>query len=135
LALVDTSAWIEYFRRTESVVHRRLRELIVSDGSIAVSQPILMELLAGARDDADEARMRTLTGPFDLLPFDPDIDFEAAALIKRRCRARGLTVASVDCMIGSVAIRYEAAVLSADLDFARIASVVPLELDPATPRD
>jgi predicted nucleic acid-binding protein len=134
LALVDTSAWIEYVRDTGSAVHLRLRELIASDASVALTQPIAMELLTGARDPADELRLRTIIESFDLFPFDPDIDFDQAASIARLCRASGFSVHAVDCMIASVALRFDAAVLAADRDFARIATVVPLLLDEATPR-
>ena len=134
MALVDTSAWIEYVRRTGSPIDLRLDGLIASDATVALTQPVVMELLTGARDATDEARLRALIGAFDLLSFDPDIDFEQAASISRLCRSAGFSVKAVDCMIASVAVRHEAAILAADRDFARIASVVPLGLDPATPR-
>jgi predicted nucleic acid-binding protein len=136
LILVDSSAWVEYDRATASVVERRLTELIDQTGPIALTDPITMELLAGARHDADESRLRRLLGRARLLAFDPVRDFDGATRIYRLCRRRGVTPRDmIDCMIASVALRHRAAVLAQDIDFARIATVVPLELDPATPRD
>ncbi len=134
MTLVDTSAWIEYLRRTESPVNVRLRELIASDAAVATTEPITMEILSGARNGPDERRLRRLLYPRILLPFRGAIDFDGAARIYRLCRRRGVTPRSlVDCMIASVAMRHRAAVLAHDTDFARIASLVALDLDPATP--
>jgi len=46
--LADTSAWVEFDRATGSAVDRRMAELIASDGPLAVTEPVLMEVLAGA---------------------------------------------------------------------------------------
>jgi predicted nucleic acid-binding protein len=133
LILVDTSAWVEYFRGTSSDTHLRVTDLVTSD-EVAVCEPVVMEVLMGARDAANEQRLRGALRTFVLLPFHASIDLEAAAQIYRTCRSSGVTPRSiVDCMIASVAIRHHAAVLARDTDFARIAEVVPLKLDPATP--
>lgn len=133
MILVDTSAWIEYTRATRSEVHLRLAELIESDALVATTDPVDMEVLAGARDSVGERNLRNLLRRFMLLVFDPVADFEAAARIYRRCRGRGVTPRSlIDCMIASVAMRHRASVLAHDTDFALIGSVVALELDPAS---
>ena len=73
--LADTSAWVEYDRATGSRVDLRLRDLIAADGPIAVTEPVIMEVLAGARDDAREADLRRLLLRFHLCQFDPAADF------------------------------------------------------------
>jgi len=93
-----------------------------------------MEVLSGARAGSHEAHLRTILGRHDLIAFDADVDFDGAARITRACRTRGITVGHVDSMIAAVAIRHRTPLLANDLDFARMASVVPLRLDPATPR-
>jgi predicted nucleic acid-binding protein len=50
--LADTSAWVEYDRATGSAVDQRVAELIATDGPLMVTEPVLMEVLAGARDEA-----------------------------------------------------------------------------------
>jgi predicted nucleic acid-binding protein len=47
--LADTSAWVEYDRATGSVIDLRLSELITADGPVAVTEPVIMEVLAGAQ--------------------------------------------------------------------------------------
>jgi predicted nucleic acid-binding protein len=69
--LADTSAWVEYDRATNSAVDRRLTDLIQRDGPVAVTQPVVMEVLAGARDDLREAELRRLLLRFELLASTP----------------------------------------------------------------
>jgi predicted nucleic acid-binding protein len=133
--LVDTSAWVEYDRATGSAVDRRLTALIESDGPVAVTQPVVMEVLAGAPDDRRESDLRRLLLRFELLSFDAVTDFDGAVRIYRRCRAAGVTPRGmVDCMIASVAWRREAAVLAHDADMDRVARVIGIELDEASLR-
>jgi predicted nucleic acid-binding protein len=131
--LADTSAWVEYDRATESPVDRRLSELIEAAGPVAVTEPVVMEVLAGARDERRESDLRRLLMRFELLRFDPVADFDAATRIYRRCRAAGVTPRGmVDCMIAAVAWRREAALLAHDVDLHRVARVVGIELDDAS---
>jgi predicted nucleic acid-binding protein len=133
--LVDTSAWMEYDRATGSAVDRRLTELITRDRWIAVTEPVIMEVVAGARSDTREADLRRLLRRFELLRFDSAVDFDAAARIYRSCRRVGVTPRGiVDCMIASVAHRHSAALLALDADLARVANVVGIDIDDASPR-
>jgi predicted nucleic acid-binding protein len=129
--LADTSAWVEYDRATGSAVDLRLRDLIATDGPLAYTEPILMELLAGARDDQREIDLRRLLLRFRLLPFEAPTDFDGAVRVYRRCRIAGVTPRGmVDCMIATVAQRAGASLLAQDADLARVADVIGLRLDP-----
>ena len=133
MILVDTSAWVEYDRATSSPADVRLSELIARNDEIAVSEPVLMEVLAGARDEKRATDLRRLLLRFHLLPFDAITDFEGAAMIYRRCRRSGITPRGmVDCMIAAVALRSGVGLLTHDADMARIAEVVGIELDSAS---
>ena len=133
MILVDTSAWVEYDRATGSPVDRRLSQLIAGGDQVAVTEPVIMEVMAGARGDDREADLRRLLLRFHLLRFDPVADFEAAARIYRACRRAGVTPRGmVDCMIASVARRHRATVLARDADLSRVADVVGIHLDEAS---
>jgi predicted nucleic acid-binding protein len=133
--LTDTSAWVEYDRATNSAVDRRLTALIENDGPVAVTQPVVMEVVAGARDDRRETDLRRLLVRFELLSFDAVADFDGAVRIYRRCRAAGVTPRGmVDCMIASVAWRREATLLAHDANMDRVARVIGIELDEASLR-
>jgi predicted nucleic acid-binding protein len=133
--LADSSAWVEYDRATGSPPDRRIRELIEGNGPLVVTEPVVMELLAGARDKRREGSLRRLLGGFELLSFDAVTDFDGAALIYRRCRAAGVTPRGlIDCMIAAVAWRNGATLLAHDVDLDRVARVVEIGLDEASLR-
>ena len=136
MILADTSAWIEYDRATGSPVDQRMTALIRDDeDTLAVSEPVMMEVLAGARTQAGEADLRRLLLRFALLSFDPVSDFDAAVRIYRRCRAVGVTPRGLlDCMIAAVGWRSRATLLAHDVDLDRVAGVIGLQLDEASLR-
>jgi predicted nucleic acid-binding protein len=125
--LADTSAWVEYLRRTGSPVNGRLRDL-VADGALAVTEPVEMELLAGRTHD--QRRLERLLAAYPLVPVSAAHDYTAAAALYRTARAAGRTPRSLlDCLIAAVAIRRDLPLLVADRDFPALAAVSPLRLD------
>ena len=130
MILVDTSAWVEFDRATGSTVDVRLSDLIAEDAEIAVTEPVIMEVTAGARSAAREQDLRRLLGRCSLLRFDAAIDFDAASSIYRTCRRSGVTPRGmIDCMIASVAHRFNASLLASDADLHRVAQVIGIPLD------
>ncbi len=135
MILADTSAWVEYDRATGSAVDGRLSALIETEGPLSVTQPVVMEVLAGARNEQREADLRRLLLRFEFLPFDAVTDFDAAVTIYRRCRRAGITPRGMlDCMIAAVAWRQRAALLAHDADLDRVARVIGIDLDDASLR-
>lgn len=133
MILADTSAWVEFDRATGSEADNRLTGLIRTAGPLAVSEPVLMEVLAGARSERRAEELRRLLTSCHVLPFDPTSDFESAAGIYRTCRRAGVTPRGmIDCMIAAVAWRHRAALLAQDVDLVRIAGVIGIDVDPAS---
>jgi predicted nucleic acid-binding protein len=132
MILADTSAWVEFDRATGSAVDLRLTALIAQGEDVAVTEPVIMEVVAGARDDARERDLRRLMARFALLRVDAAIDFDAAARIYRACRRAGVTPRGLlDCLIASVAWRHGASLLSADADLHRVGAVMGITNDTA----
>lgn len=130
MILPDTSAWIEFDRATESDIDLRLNDLIAAGGPVATTEPVVAEVLMGARTDAREYGLRALLARFEPLPFDTTLDFNGAVAIYRRCRQIGVTPRGlVDCMVASVALRHRASLLAHDADVLRIAEVVGIPID------
>ncbi|MBJ7401306.1 PIN domain nuclease [Mycolicibacterium sp.] len=135
MILADTSAWVEYDRATGSAADQRIAALIDEDGPLLFTEPVLMEVLAGARSDARENDLRRMMMRFDLAPFDAVTDVDAATRIYRRCRQAGVTPRGmVDCMIAAVAHRRGLALLAWDADLVRVAEVIGIDLDEASLR-
>lgn len=129
MTLIDTSAWVEYLRATGSPAHRHLQRLIQSDGMLHTTDVIVMEVLAGGRDEAHTARLRRLLSRCEFIPTVGLGDYEQAAALYRRCRRAGETVrALTDCLVVAVAVRAGIDVLQADRDFDALARHSDLRL-------
>jgi hypothetical protein len=127
--LVDTSVWVEFFRATGRPPHRFLADLIDRRAELAVTEPIVMEVLAGARSESDAVRLRDQLLAFEFLPTGLP-DFEAAASIHRTCRRAGTSIRSqLDCVIAAVAIRAGTSLLHVDTDFDVIARHSSLRIE------
>jgi len=128
--VVDACVWsLALARRAprETPAVATFRRLIEDGEEILVPGIVLQELLQGLRSDSAAARLRAVLEPFELVAGDAD-DFARAATIFRSCRARGIGVATIDALIAAIAIGRDAALLTADADFARMAEVVPVRL-------
>lgn len=133
MILADTSAWVEYDRATGSAVDARITELVGSDGPLAVTEPVIMEIVGRARTDERATDLRRMLLRFALLGVDAAADFDGAAGIYRRCRQAGVTPRGmVDCLIASVAQRHGATLLAQDADLAQVARVIGIGLDDAS---
>ena len=126
MVLVDTSVWIEVFRRPA-----RLRLPAVADlEEVVTCLPVVQEVLQGFRDESAyrTAREAMLALPCVESPLRRELFVEAAELY-RAARRSGLTVRSgVDCLIAVCALRHDLQVLHRDRDFGLLARVVPLRV-------
>ncbi len=129
MILVDSSAWVEFLRATGSAAHLRVRSALRNGTDLACTDVIVMEILAGARDDADRDRLRRLLYGLEFLGVEGPVDYESAAELYRFCRRGGETPRKLsDCLIAAVAIRNDAELLCEDADFQAIARHAPLQL-------
>ncbi len=125
--LIDTSAWIEFLRDTGSPTCNRVDSVL--DGEIATCDAVRMEVLAGARDEQHLQSLRRLLALAVTIPIRP-ADYDEAAALYRLCRREGETVRKlIDCLIGAIAIRADAAVLHNDSDFDTLARHADLKVD------
>jgi len=127
--LVDSSAWVEFLRETGSPTNRKLTSMLEEERQLAWTDAVMLEILAGARDDLDRDRLRRLLYSQSLLPLEGPADYESAAELYRRCRRGGETPRGLaDCLIAVVAIRNDAELLCDDADFLAIVRHAPLRL-------
>jgi predicted nucleic acid-binding protein len=120
--LVDSSAWIELLRATGGAADRRLTAAIDTGEPLATTGIVVLEILAGARDERHAGDLSRLLDRCEFLPLEEPSDHEAAAALCRACRRGGTTIRRLpDCLIAAVAIRAGAALLHRDADFDAIA--------------
>lgn len=129
MILVDTSAWIEFLRGTDDPVVARLSHLIESGEELALTEPIVMELLAGATSAPLEKSIGMLVDGLPIVPLDARLDYRAAAQLYVASRRNGHPIRSlVDCLIAAVAVRRDLPVLHRDRDFDFLAEISPLRV-------
>ncbi|MGH2697621.1 MAG: type II toxin-antitoxin system VapC family toxin [Actinomycetota bacterium] len=128
MIVADSSAWIEFLRGTDHPVAETLTELLAGNADIALTEIIVMEVLAGATSDEHFRELRARLIAFPILRLEGLKDFEEASLIYRRCRASGHTLSSMtDCLIAVPVLRAGAVLLHNDSDFDAIGACTALE--------
>jgi hypothetical protein len=122
--LLDTSAWIEVFRKEKPLDLGLLGGL----DEVVTCLPVVQEVLQGFRDEAAfrVAREAMMSLPCIESPLREERFHEAAALY-RAARRAGITVrSSVDCLVAACAIHRGITVVHRDRDYAALARVSPL---------
>lgn len=132
MIVVETSAWIEFFRATGSAADRTIARLIEEgEESIALTEVVVLELLVGVAPGRALERLRRRLLAFTVLPLEGLSGYEAAATLYHACRQAGETLRSLaDCLIAVPALGAGAPVLHADRDFDVLARHTALEVFP-----
>lgn len=129
MILVDTSVWIEYLCNGDQATVARLEALIDAGEDVRITEPIIMELLAGADTPLRESRISQLVNGLPLVPLNPALDYRAAAQLYVLSRKNGHPIRSLnDCLIAAVAVRTDAHLLHRDRDFDFLAAITPLSI-------
>ena len=125
LRLVDTSVWIEVFRKLSQF---DLTSVISLD-EVVTCLPVIQEVLQGFSDERAFRIARDAMFALPILesPVHPGV-YEEAVQLYRSARRAGVTVrSSVDCLIAACAIRHGIPVLHRDRDFSLLARVSSLK--------
>ena len=125
--LVDSSIWIQFFRRPEAVVSLQL-DWLLAHRLVCTTGVVKAELVPGARTPKDFRRLRRL---FDALPLAPEREGFWTHLIRFQCRLQrnGIPETGIpDLIVATVAIQNRKLVFSTDEDFPRMARHIPLRL-------
>lgn len=126
MVLVDTSVWIEVFRKPS----RLDLESIVDFDDIVTCLPVVQEVLQGFTAEPAFLRARESMRALPIVeaPLGGDVCLQAVDLY-RSGRRLGLMIRSgVDCLIAACAIRHQLEVLHCDRDYDAIARVSPLRV-------
>jgi predicted nucleic acid-binding protein len=124
VVLVDTSVWIEVFRKPSRIQ----LDSVVDLDEVVTCLPVIQEVLQGFRDERGFrlARESMLALPIVESPLRSEV-FQEAAQLYRSARRAGVTIRSgVDCLIATCALRHGLVVFHHDRDFSLLAQVSPL---------
>jgi tRNA(fMet)-specific endonuclease VapC len=128
MILIDTSAWIDFFRDREplaSLVDEALR-----DNEAALCGPVEAELRRGFLNKRERTRVLPLLEACHLLT-QPEWLWNEAGELGFALRRRGVTPKTLHLLIATYALTHGAAILTADRDFKLMKKAgLPLQLTP-----
>ena len=115
MKLVDTSAWVEFLRRTgDPAVKHAVARLLQADQT-AFTCPIRFELLSGVKS-GEEADLQQALALSQHVLFE-EADWKEAASLERQLRAKGVRIPRNDLFVAVVAIRTGWPVVCRDAHF------------------
>ena len=122
MKLVDSSAWVEFFRkRGDPVAKQRVAQLLEAEHA-AYTCPIRFELLSGVRPE-EEADLENAFHLSSHIPFETK-DWTNAALLEREIRSKGVTIPRNDLFVATVGIRTGLVVACRDAHFDAVSRAV-----------
>ncbi len=118
MILVDTSAWIAFFRDRGPVA--AIVDHALEDDDVALCGPVFTELRRGFRSAAERSKTIPLLLACHQLPEPASLWNEAGDLGFALAR-RGVTIKSLDLLIAAYALANGVPILTIDRDFPLIA--------------
>jgi predicted nucleic acid-binding protein len=127
--IVDTSVWIDFFAGRDAWQVDVLARQLDQEQPVGLTDVVYAEILQGIKHDADLVAVERQLLTLDVLRLEGLDDFRNAAQLYRAARRKGFTVRrTADCLIATVCIRADRALLHNDIDFACLARVSPLQV-------
>ena len=126
--LVDTSAWILALKIGPSDRVRGVIDGLLAAGRIAIIPIIRLELLGGARSQAEFQRLDRRLSALHQLPL-AQAEWDESAGLSFKLRRTGMTVPYIDVIIAAVAILHGLPLIHANRHFDLIADEVALKAE------
>jgi len=123
--LVDTSAWIEFFRKKDP--HYKVILELIDNTKVCCLGIVLAELLQGAKSQKELDVLKEFLFVFDFLPESTEM-WRKAGELSYLLRQKGKSVGLSDCYISVVAKTNDAALLTLDKHFEVIGKETGLNL-------
>ena len=130
LVLADSSAWVSYFTGHGNTAQGAMGELLRAH-RVAVNEVIRLELLTGAKDEAQYAELADALRGLHALPISGAV-WGRAERLRFELRRKGHVVPVPDVLIASCALLYDCELLHADRHFNLIARLTPLRIHRTT---
>lgn len=125
--LVDTSVWIEFFRKHEP--HHSIVTRLIDDEQVFCCGIILAELMQGAKSDKELAALDDFPRVFPFISDTPQ-SWAAAGKLAFQLRRKGVTIGLSDCCIAVAAASTHAQVATLDSHFKLLVKPAKITLYP-----
>jgi len=123
--LIDTSAWIDFFRKkgpTFSAVAKLLEERRICSAGLIVA-----ELMQGVKSEKELSVIREFSSVFDFFP-ETLQTWEQAGELSFAMRKKGVTIGLSDCYIAILAHDNDVLLLTLDAHFKLIQKEIAISL-------
>ena len=125
--LVDTSVWIEFFRKHEP--YHGIVSRLIDDEQVFCCGIILAELMQGAKSDKELAVLDDFPRVFPFIPETHQL-WVAAGKLAFHLRRKGVTIGLSDCYIAVAAASVRAQVATLDSHFQLLGKPAKIALYP-----
>ena len=115
MILVDTSAWVEFFRGDGSCCDAV--DSALAQGEAALCGPVLTEIHRGLTRKKERHQVMEYLQGCQLLS-QPTALWESAGALGSKLRAGGVTVKTLDLLIATYAVSHDLPILTSDSDFS-----------------
>jgi len=116
--LIDTSAWIDFFRSDSGLAGNVVADLIRFDKAY-LTGPIITELLHGVRGKKEISKLNFIFTTIPCLEINQN-DWQTTGNTLRQLRGKGLSIPLTDVLIATVATRNNMPVLTLDKHFQHL---------------
>ncbi len=125
--IVDSSLWVDYFRKRTPAAVKAQVDGIVRGADVASCAPILFELLR-AVPPKEGRKIEEFFATIPLLE-TPGSLWSDAGHLGQKCAQSGLLTPAIDLLIAQICIHHDVLITTYDADFKKIASVSSLRLN------
>jgi predicted nucleic acid-binding protein len=126
MIILDTSVVVPLVRRVTPAMRQRFSEA-VGDDDVFLTSVTELELLQGARDEAEWKKLEQFLSQQDVIGPSPSTWRQAPRTYFDLRRAGKTVRSSFDCLIAEIAIARDMVLLHNDRDFETIATMRPLK--------
>ena len=125
--LVDSSVWISA-AKSGTPESKKLKALLLDQSvEIFTSKIIQLEVSQGARTNEQFTVLWEGFENLQLLPIE-DTHWKQSAINFFKCRKKGITISTIDCLIATLAQQYNATLWSLDKVFKQVAPILGVEV-------
>ncbi len=124
--LVDTSVWIEFFRKKESTISSKLREYLKLN-QVCYTGPIAVELYQGAKTYREIQIIDQLLQTITYTEITRT-HYHRAGLTSQKAAREGKAFSTIDMILATVAHDEQLSLFSLDTHFQDISRYCPLSL-------
>ena len=126
LVLADSSAWVSHLTGQGHAASSAIGELLIAH-RVTVNEIIRLELLTGAKDEAQYAELDDMLRGLHLLPMSGAV-WGRAERLRFELRRRGALIPVPDILIACCALVYDCELLHTDRHFDLIARATSLKI-------